>query len=154
MNASIGERRDNCDLRALKIATTLREASGAEAAILFGSRARGDHRVDSDVDILLISERQPPEQALRQLREIASLTQRLNIPEASGVDVGCMTPGEFMQKRASNCVGCQEGWAISAGRELRHGELFLTMAFRIVSSLRMQATKATFFVLPASSSLW
>ncbi len=100
MNASIGERRDNCDLRALKIATTLREASGAEAAILFGSRARGDHRVDSDVDILLISERQPPEQALRQLREIASLTQRLNIPEASGVDVGCMTPGEFMQKRA------------------------------------------------------
>ena len=56
--------------------------------------------------------------------------------------------------RASNCVGCQEGWAISAGRELRHGELFLTMAFRIVSSLRMQATKATFFVLPASSSLW
>ena len=57
-------------------------------------------------------------------------------------------------QRASNCVGCQEGWAISAGRELRHGELFLTMAFRIVSSLRMQATKATFFVLPASSSLW
>ena len=57
-------------------------------------------------------------------------------------------------QRASNCVGCQEGWAISAGRELRHEELFLTMAFRIVSSLRMQATKATFFVLPASSSLW
>ena len=54
-------------------------------------------------------------------------------------------------QRASNCVGCQEGWAISAGHEPRHGELFLTMAFRIVSSLRMQATKATFFVLPAAS---
>ena len=53
-------------------------------------------------------------------------------------------------QRASNCVGCQEGWAISAGHEPRHGELSLTMAFRIVSSLRMQATKATFFGLPAA----
>ena len=59
----------------------------------------------------------------------------------------------FLQQ-ASNCVGCQAGWAISAGHEPRHGELSLTMAFRIVSSLRMQATKATFFGLPAASSLW
>ena len=57
-------------------------------------------------------------------------------------------------QRASNCVSCQEGWAISAGHEPRHGELSLTMAFRMVSSLRMQATKATFFGLPAASSLW
>ena len=57
-------------------------------------------------------------------------------------------------QRASNCVGCQEGWAISAGHEPRHGELFLTIAFRMVSSLRIQATRATFFVLPAASSLW
>ena len=57
-------------------------------------------------------------------------------------------------QRASNCVGCQAGWAISAGHEPRHGELSLTMAFRMVSSLRMQATKATFFALPAASSLW
>ena len=57
-------------------------------------------------------------------------------------------------QRASNCFGCQERWAISAGHEPRHVELFLTMAFRMVSSLRMQATKATFFALPAASSLW
>ena len=57
-------------------------------------------------------------------------------------------------QRASNCVGGQEGWAISAGHEPRHVELFLTMAFRMVSSLRMPATKATFFALPAASSLW
>ena len=61
---------------------------------------------------------------------------------------------ERMSRRASNCVGCQERWAISAGHEPRHVELFLTMAFRMVSSLRMQATKATFFALPAASSLW
>ena len=63
------------------------------------------------------------------------------------------SPSRAVQ-RASNCVGCQAGWAISAGHEPRHGELSLTMAFRIVSSLRMQATKATFFGLPAASSLW
>ena len=57
-------------------------------------------------------------------------------------------------QRASNCGGCQERWAISAGHEPHHGELSLTMAFRMVSSLRMQATKATFFGLPAASSLW
>ena len=60
----------------------------------------------------------------------------------------------LQEYRASNCVGCQAGWAISAGHEPRHGELSLTMAFRMVSSLRMQATKATFFALPAASSLW
>ena len=51
-------------------------------------------------------------------------------------------------------VNSYERWAISAGHEPRHVELFLTMAFRMVSSLRMQATKATFFALPAASSLW
>ena len=69
------------------------------------------------------------------------------------VTTGSPRPSRAVQ-RASNCVGCQERWAISAGHEPRHVELFLTMAFRMVSSLRMQATKATFFALPAASSLW
>ena len=69
------------------------------------------------------------------------------------VVAGSPRPMRVVQ-RASNCVGCQERWAISAGHEPRHVELFLTMAFRMVSSLRMQATKATFFALPAASSLW
>ena len=69
------------------------------------------------------------------------------------VTTGSPRPMRAVQ-RASNCVGCQERWAISAGHEPRHVELFLTMAFRMVSSLRMQATKATFFGLPAASSLW
>ena len=66
----------------------------------------------------------------------------------------CSSSPMRVVQRASNCVGCQERWAISAGHEPRHVELFLTMAFRMVSSLRMQATKATFFALPAASSLW
>ena len=70
------------------------------------------------------------------------------------VVTSCSSRPMRVVQRASNCVGCQEGWAISAGHEPRHVELFLTMAFRMVSSLRMQATKATFFALPAASSLW
>ncbi len=96
---SLAERRDLCDPRALRIASALREVAGAEAAILFGSRARGDHRLDSDVDILLISDNPPPERTMRQLEEIASIAQKMAIPEAGGVDIGCMTPEEFHKKR-------------------------------------------------------
>ena len=77
--------------------------------------------------------------------------------EASSEGLGghhLLAQTERAVQRASNCVGCQERWAISAGHEPRHVELFLTMAFRMVRSLRMQATKATFFALPAASSLW
>ena len=99
MNSTINERRKACDARALRIASALRETSGAETAIVFGSRARGDHRRDSDVDILLIIDSHPPEKALRLLEELASTAQKLAIPEASGVDIGCMTPTEFHNKR-------------------------------------------------------
>ncbi len=96
---SLAERRALCDPRALRLAGALREIAGAKAAILFGSRARGDHRRDSDIDILLLSENQPPEKALRQLEAIASIAQKMTIPEAGGVDIGCMTPEEFLKKR-------------------------------------------------------
>ena len=65
----------------------------------FRSRARGDHRDDSDVDILLISDEQPSEDALRELEGIASRSQTLAIQEAAGVELGWMTPAEFMEKR-------------------------------------------------------
>ena len=99
MNSKIDERRKRCDARALRIASALRDTAGAETAIVFGSRARGDHRRNSDVDILLIIDSHPPEKALRQLEEMASIAQKLAIPEASGVDIGCMTPAEFHKKR-------------------------------------------------------
>jgi len=76
----------------------VREATGAQEAILFGSRARGDHRDDSDVDILLIDE-QPSEDALREPEATASRAQRETLPEAAGVELGWMTPAEFMEQR-------------------------------------------------------
>ena len=46
------------------------------------------------------------------------------------VVTSCSSRPMRVVQRASNCVGCQERWAISAGHEPRHVELFLTMAFR------------------------
>lgn len=99
MGASMDEERARCDPRALAIARTVRGAARAEVAFLFGSRARGDHRDDSDVGILLISDERPLEDALRELEGIASRSQTLAIQEAAGVKLGWKTPAEFMEKR-------------------------------------------------------
>ena len=49
-----------------------------EKIILFGSRARGDYREDSDWDILIVVSEDAPPQALKQLRR--NLYLRLSIP--------------------------------------------------------------------------
>lgn len=48
------------------------------AAILFGSRARGDHKPWSDYDLLLIGEFQEP--YLKRLKMFFDLTEGLRIP--------------------------------------------------------------------------
>ena len=42
------------DRRALAVAQAAYDAVAPETVILFGSRARGDYRADSDIDLLLI----------------------------------------------------------------------------------------------------
>ncbi len=88
------------DQRAVNLARAVHQMAGAQRTILFGSRARGDHRPNSDVDILIIKEAQPPEPWLESLRHKARAEQRKRLPEASGIDVICMTPQEFRQRRA------------------------------------------------------
>jgi predicted nucleotidyltransferase len=70
-----------------------------EQTILFGSRARGDHRPDSDIDVLIISKRSPTEEWLDDLRDRARKVQKARLPEASGIDVICMTVDEFAGRR-------------------------------------------------------
>ena len=67
--------------------------------ILFGSRARGDYRTDSDLDILIVKEELPPEQWLEDLRDQARELQKSRLPEASGIDVICMTGAQFKSQR-------------------------------------------------------
>lgn len=94
--STIADRHERCDARALQIASTMQSATGAEVAILFGSRARGDHRPTSDVDILLITPSKPPQKVMEQVEDLASMAQKIALPEASGVDIGCMTREEFL----------------------------------------------------------
>ena len=87
------------DKRAIEVAREIHRMAEPEQTILFGSRARGDHRPDSDIDVLIIKEPQPPEEWLEELRDRARMLQQARLPEASGIDVICMTTSEFASRR-------------------------------------------------------
>ena len=87
------------DRRALEVARAVHRMAESEQTILFGSRARGDHRPDSDIDVLIIKDPSPPEDWLEDLRDRARTLQMSELPEASGIDVICMTAREFDTRR-------------------------------------------------------
>ena len=66
------------DILAPTIAHDLHDLIEPLATILFGSRARGDHRPDSDLDILLIQDTVPNEQEFRTIeQQFQALIDRL-----------------------------------------------------------------------------
>lgn len=87
------------DRRAIEVAREVHRMAKSEQTILFGSRARGDHRPDSDIDVLIIKDPQPAEDWLDDLRDHARALQKTQLPEASGIDVICMTVDEFAGRR-------------------------------------------------------
>lgn len=87
------------DRRAFDVALEVHRMAESEQTILFGSRARGDHRPDSDIDVLIIKKRSPTEEWLDDLRDRARKVQKARLPEASGIDVICMTVDEFADRR-------------------------------------------------------
>jgi len=82
----------------------------AERILLFGSRAAGNHRVDSDYDLLVVSPTR-----LRPARRGAALRLALRQIDAS-FDIVVVTPEEFreMSTMRSSVVST----AISQGRTL------------------------------------
>jgi len=58
-------------------------------------------------------------------------------------------PGHLPRRRhpSSDCLDCQVIWHLQ-------GWLFLSMLLRMISSLRMQAMRATIFFLPCVSRCW
>jgi hypothetical protein len=66
-------------------------------------------------------------------------------PEVGPAPLRGIFDGAVGETRCSNCVECQE---LNAGCQ---GVWVRMIAFRIVSSFRIQATIATFFCLPALS---
>ena len=94
------------DRTALALAKAVQSAVTPDTVILFGSRARGDHRPDSDVDLMIISK--PGTMAATGLAErIAREHFKLNPPRL-GVDVVTMDLDKFNYcRRAKNHVAAQ-----------------------------------------------
>lgn len=87
------------DIQAIRIARQIHQLANAEQTFLFGSRARGDHRPNSDIDVLVVKEERQPESWLESLRQHARDIQKTQMPEASGIDIICMTESEFTKGR-------------------------------------------------------
>ena len=113
------------DSRALSIAEQLHYMADAEQTILFGSRARGDYRDDSDLDILILKDALPSDTWLEQFRERARSLQKKQLPEASGIDVICMTPAQFdvrrkLRNNLANCIA-KQGATVVSDERFEHG---------------------------------
>ena len=66
------------------------EATGPEKIILFGSRARGDHRPDSDIDLLVIQK----SNVVRHRRAVPIYRALTGLPTDVDVEVIVYTPAE------------------------------------------------------------
>lgn len=69
------------------------EATRPEKIVLFGSRARGDHRPDSDIDLLIIKESNLP----RPQRAIPVYSALARIPLEVDTNVMVYTPDEVAE---------------------------------------------------------
>lgn len=72
----------------------LRELYHPQLVLVFGSRARGDALVESDVDLLVVSDRF---NGIAFLNRAVDVLQHLAPP--FGIDLLCYTPEEFDSKR-------------------------------------------------------
>src|SRR6266404_2050933 len=94
-----------------QIVEVLRAAGQPERVILFGSRARGDARPDSDFDLLIVQAVQPGNSRWQELRCLRQALRRFPIAK----DLLLFRPAEFEYWRESlNHV---------VGRALREGRL-------------------------------
>lgn len=94
------------DRTALEVAKAVQSAVAPNTVILFGSRARGDHRPDSDVDLLIISK--PGTTAAAGLAERVVREHFKHNPPRLGVDMVTMDLDKFNYcRRAKNHVAAQ-----------------------------------------------
>lgn len=90
----------------LAVASAAQEVAEPNTVILFGSRARGDHRPNSDVDLLVIYQRETTTPMSRIKRAIKSYFAEH--PPELGVDIIPMEKERFdYSRRAKNHVAAQ-----------------------------------------------
>lgn len=88
----------------------IKEKYSPETIIIFGSRARGDHLIESDVDMIIVSQKFEGTNWLERIRDVSDLWEGLVVLEAL-----CYTPQEFEYKK--NQIGIVNQ-AVSEGLEL------------------------------------
>lgn len=88
----------------------VKEKYSPEKILIFGSRARGDHLLESDVDLIIVSSKFKGINWLTRIREISDLWPGLVLLEPL-----CYTPKEFEEKRKEIGIVNQ---AIKEGLEL------------------------------------
>ncbi len=72
----------------------IKEKYQPEKILIFGSRARGDHLLESDVDLIIVSSQFEGINWIKRIREVADLWEGLVLLEPL-----CYTPQEFEEKR-------------------------------------------------------
>ena len=87
------------DPKALEAAKWLHKETNATQTYLFGSRARGDHRPDSDVDVLLLTDQPHDNQWLDQIEDKARLAQKNYLSTTGGINAVTMTTHDFNLRR-------------------------------------------------------
>ena len=87
------------DARAVAVAQAIYGAARPRRLILFGSRARGDHRADSDIDILLITDAPPAEAHKEKISAAAERCAAAHYQEPVPVQLIWNTAAEYRQRR-------------------------------------------------------
>ena len=110
------------DANALALGQWVMRETGAEIAILFGSRARGDYRRDSDIDLLLVHPRW--DEIRRRAREAATAKAESLYDRWMEVNLAWFTPQEFEHLRRTingvAAIAIEEGFTMDgqpAGNE-------------------------------------
>ena len=81
------------DPRARKVAAAVARVPGVERVLLFGSRARGDHREDSDINLLVMGPRDA--QFDNACRTAANIAMQSAYDRHVGIDVVPLEPAHF-----------------------------------------------------------
>ena len=101
------------DARALAVGRAVLRETGAEDVILFGSRARGDYRDDSDIDLLLIHSGPKDYEFRAMAKDSAKSMASALYGSPVGVDLIWFSPEEFDRMRRSlnhvTAVAAEEG---------------------------------------------
>ncbi len=87
------------DPRAVSVARQVHAALNPVQTILFGSRARGDYRWYSDIDIFIITGGETEPDYRNYAKNIAEQARKELLPEAGKTDVICSTLEKFLNDR-------------------------------------------------------